>query len=218
MNDTKLVRLAALAGVAFFVLIVVQGPVLQGSTPTLTDSTTKIVNYFKNHQSDIKVAAVLYGLAMSAVLVWVSGASRALRKAEGGPGLTITAVAGVGLAAAMSVVSAALEAATALRVHDLGPGGTRTLFTLQQFTQAGILFGLLVLIAATAAISMQHGLFGRWLNLASIVLVLVSVAGAIGIGSASKGVQALTGVALGLDSLWILVVSAHLWRKPELAI
>jgi hypothetical protein len=219
MNDTKMVRLAALAGLAFFILIIVQGPVLGANTPNVSDSTTKIFNFYKNHQRDLKAAAVVYGLAMSAVLVWVSGAWRALRKAEGGaPGLAVTALGGVVLAAAMSVSAAALEATTALRVHDLGPSGTRFFFTLDQFTQAGILFGLLVLIAATTTISLQTGLFGRWFNLVSVVLILLSIAGAFGIAYASNTVQNLTGVALGLDSLWILVVSIHLWRKPELAI
>jgi hypothetical protein len=219
MNDTKMVRVAALAGLAFFVLIIVSGPVLTSSTPNLSDSATKIFNFYKNHQSNLKAAAVLFGLAMSAVLIWVSGAWRALRKAEGGtPGLAVTALVGVALASAMTVAAAAIEATTALRVGDLGLSGARFFFTLSQFTRAGTLFGLLVLIAATAAISLQTGLFARWFNVVSIVLVLVSVAGAFGVAYASDTVQTLTAVGLTLDSLWILVFSIYLWRKPELAI
>lgn len=219
MNDTKMVRMAALAGLAFFILIIVQGPVLAGGAPDGGASATKIFNYLKTHQGNFKAASVVYGFAMSAVLIWVSGAYRALRKSEGGsPGLAVTALGGVVLAAAMSVSAAALQAATALRVRDLQPSGARFFFTLNQFTQAGILFGLLVLIAAATAISFQTGLFGRWFNLFGVVLVLLSIAGAFGIAYASSTAEALTGVALTLDSLWILAVSIHLWRKPELAI
>src|SRR5215467_5992255 len=124
MDEAKWVRLAAAAGLVFVVLIIVQGPVLQGNSPSTTDSGPKIFHYLRDHQSDLKLAAYLFGLAMSAVLVWSSVHFRAMRKAEGGhSGLAVAALGGVGLAAAMSVVAAANSATAALRIHDLGIAG-----------------------------------------------------------------------------------------------
>ena len=79
MTDTKWVRWAAVAGVVFFVLILVSGPVLLGSGPTLTDSASKVFSYFVNHQSSLKASAALWGLAMSAALVWAAALFSALR-------------------------------------------------------------------------------------------------------------------------------------------
>ena len=218
VDDKKVVRLTALAGVLFVVLIIVQGPVL---TPSLkvTDSAQKIFNSIRSHQTDFKASAALYGLAMSAVLIWAAGLFRVLRKAEGGAaGLAASALGGVALAAAMSVVAAATEATTALRINDLGPGGARFYYTLSQFTQGGILFGLLVVVGATALVSLRTGLFARWFGAVSVVLVIASVVGAFGVAYASNTIQTVTGVMLTLNTLWILVVSIYLWRQPELAI
>jgi hypothetical protein len=218
VDDKAVVRLTALAGVLFVLLIIVQGPVL---TPSLkvTDSAQKIFNSIKNHQGNIRASAALYGLAMSAVLIWVAGLFRALRKAEGGAAsLAAAALGGVALAAAMSVVTAATEATTALRIHDLGPSGARFYYTLYQFSQGGVLFGLLVLVGATALVSLRTGLFARWFGIVSVVLAIASVAGAFAIAYASDAIQTASGIMLSLDTLWILAVSIFLWRKPELAI
>jgi len=218
VDDKRVVRLTALAGVLFVVLIIVQGPVL---TPSLkvTDSAQKIFNSIRSHQGNIKASAALYGLAMSAVLLWAAGLFRVLRKAEGGAaGLAATALGGIALAAAMSVVAAATEAVTALRINDLSPSGARFYYTLSQFTQGGILFGLLVVVGATALVSLRTGLIGRWFGIVSVVLAVVSVVGAAGVSYASNTIQTVTGIGLILDTLWILVVSVYLWRQPELAI
>ena len=219
MDETKVVRATAIAGVLFVILIIVQGPVLNSNSPSLTDSAQKIFNSFSKHQGNIKAAAVVYGFAMSAVLIWFSGLFRVLRKAEGGQaGLAVAALGGVTLAAAMSLVNAAIDATTALRVHDLGPSGARFFFTLESFAGAGILFGLLVVIAATAAVCLRTGLFARWFTVVSGLLVVVSIVGAAGIGYANSSIQTVGAVALSLDTLWVLVVSVWLWRKPELAL
>ena len=95
MDDKKVVRLTALAGVLFVVLIIVQGPVLSPNL-NVTDSAQKIFNSIKSHQSDLKASAALYGLAMSAVLIWAAGLFRVLRKAEGGAaGLSAAALGGI---------------------------------------------------------------------------------------------------------------------------
>jgi hypothetical protein len=82
----------------------------------------------------------------------------------------------------------------------------------------GTLFGLLLLIGATAAISLRTGLFGRRFAVASAVLVPVSMVGAFTIGYASDAIQVVAGIVLLLDTAWILVVSVFLWRDPALAV
>jgi len=73
-----------------------------------------------------------------------------------------------------------------------------------------ILLGLLLLIGASAVISLERELFSRWFAVASVVLALVSIAGAFTIGDATTGVQATAVLALILDSVWIFLVSCFL--------
>lgn len=81
-----------------------------------------------------------------------------------------------------------------------------------------ILLGLLLLIGATAIVSLETNLFPRWFGMASIVVALVSIVGAFSVGYATTGILVAAGVALILDSVWIFLVSFFLWRDPELAL
>jgi len=218
MTDAKWVRLAAVAGVVFVILIVVQGPVLNGNSPKLTDSTQTVFNYFNAHHSRIKLSAALYAAAMSAILFWLPGLYGTLRRAMGNAGLALAAAAGTVLAAAMSVATAAIEATLACQVGELGPSLARVFYTLELFTQGGILFGLLVAIGSTAAVSLQTGLFGRWFGLLSLLLAVGSLLGGSGLAYANNTAQALEVIMLSLDTLWVLLVSVQLLRKPQLAL
>jgi thiosulfate reductase cytochrome b subunit len=219
MDEVKWVRLVTLAGLAFVILIIVQGPVLHSSAPALTDSSQTVYNYINGHRGSIKASAFLYGLAMSAILIWISVLFRALRRAEGGnSGLALAALAGTGLAAAMSITAAVIEAATALRIQDLNAAGARLFYTMYQFAQGGILFGLAVLVVATGVVCLRTGLFYRWFGVTSVLLAAASIVGAAGIAYANNSVQVIATVMLSLDTLWILVVTGFLLREPELVI
>lgn len=214
MNDAKWVRLSAMGGVVFVILIIVSQVALAGTMPNVTDTPAKIFSYFGTHQGNIKASAALYGLAMSAFLLWAPALFAALRKADGGrSGLALTALGGGILATAMTVTTAALEGATELRLQDLGPGGTRVFFTVAQFANGGILFGLLVLLGASAAVSLSTGLFGRWVGVLGGLFALGSVVGAFSISYA--GLHSLQGVFLSLDTLWVLIVSVVMLRSPQ---
>ena len=80
------------------------------------------------------------------------------------------------------------------------------------------LLGLLLVIGATAIVSLETQLFSRWFAVTSVVLALLSIVGAFTIGYPTTGLQATAGVAVILDSVWIFLVSVFLWRDPELAL
>jgi hypothetical protein len=80
------------------------------------------------------------------------------------------------------------------------------------------LLGLLLVIGVTAFVSLQTKLFAGWFVVSSVVLALVSVIGAFTIGYDTSGIQVVAGVAIVLDSVWILLVSIFLWRDPALAL
>jgi hypothetical protein len=219
MTEERSVRLCALAGLAFFVLIVVSGPILQGSSPSVTDSAAKMYSYLSSHVSDLKASATLEAFAMVAVLVWLAGHFSSLRKAEGGrSGFAVAALGGGILAATASVVAGAVRADTALRVHDLGLGGARFFFTLDQFFGGAIITGLAVLVGASALVFLRNDLHARWFAWVSAVLAVVDLVGILAIGYTNGAAGGFQGIGITLTLVWILAISIVLWRKPERAI
>lgn len=212
------IRLTALAGAVFFALFLAFASLTSG-TPNATDSAQETFNYLTAHDGRLQFAAVLYGLAMPAALLFLSGLFRALREAEGGkPALAVAALSGGVLAAAGTVTGALILGTTATRITDIGPASARLWWTMFQMSFGATLLGLLLLIGATAIISLESRLFARWFGLASVVLALVSIAGAFTIGYAATGIQTTAGIAVILDSIWIFLVSFFLWRDPEVAL
>ena len=212
------VRLAALGGATFFALFLAFASLTRG-TPSVTDSGRDTFNYIAAHDGRLQLAAALLGLAMPAALLAVSGLFRALREAEGGKaGLAIAALGGGVLAAAGTVLGALILGTTATRIAEIGPGGARIWWTMFEMSFGATVLGLLLLIGATAVVSLETRLFPRWFGAASIGLALVSIVGAFSIGYVSTGIQATAGIAAILDSIWIFVVSFFLWRDPELAL
>lgn len=212
------VRLAACGGAVFFALFVAFANLTNGS-PNLSDSARETFAYLSAHHARLQLAAVLYGLAMPAALLAVSALFTALRGAEGRrTGLAIAALAGGVLAAASTAVGALILGVTATRIVDIGPSGARVWWTMFLMSIGATLLGLLLLIGATAVVSLEKRLFPRWFAVASVVLALTSIVGAFTIGYAATGIQATAGIAVILDAVWILLVSLFLWRDPELAL
>lgn len=211
------VRLAALAGAVYFGLIVAFSQLTSGS-PSATDPGQEVFDYVARHHGRIQLAAVLIGFAMPAALLWLSGLFRALREAEGTPGFALAALGGGVLAAASTVTSALIAGTTATRINDLGPGGARVWWTMYLLSIGATLLGLLLLIGATAIVCLERKLFARWFVVTSIVLALMSAVGACAIGYDTSGIQVVAGIAVLLDSVWILLVSIFLWRHPEVAL
>src|SRR5262249_6405924 len=212
------VRLAAPGGASFCALFLLFA-VLTSGTPTATSSRQDVFNYLSGHHGRLQVAATLLGLAMLAALLLVSGLFRALRKAEGGTAAFAVAALGGGvLAAASTVAGALIMGTTAVRIADIGPASARLWWTMYLLSIDASLFGLLLLIGATAILSLESRLFPRWFALASVDLALVSIVGAFTMGYATTGIQATAGIAVILDSVWILLVSFFLWRDPKMAL
>jgi hypothetical protein len=219
MTEEKSVRLCALAGLAFVILIVVGGPILQGSSPSVTDSASKIFHYIATHVSDLKASAALSTFAMAAVLVWLAAHFSSLRKAEGGrSGFAVAALAGGILATAATVVQSAILATTALRVHDLGLSGARFFFTLEQFMGGGLVAGLTIFVGASALVFLRTGMYPRWFAWASAALAVVDLVAILGVGYTNGAAEAFGVIGTSLTIVWILGISIVLLRKPERAI
>jgi hypothetical protein len=203
--------------VEFFVLIVVFAA-LTGGAPAATDPGADVVDYVTTNQGRLQGAAVVAGFAMVAALWWVGGLSQALRRAgDGDPGLALTALAGGALAAAAMVTNALILGTVATDIEELGADGVGVWWTMSRLSFGAVLFGLLVVITATTWAAVQWHLFRPWFRWAGVALAIASAFGAATIGFDAAGIQVVAGIAILLDSVWILLVSLDLWRDPTLA-
>jgi hypothetical protein len=214
-RTTTSLRLPALAGAVFFALIIVYAE-LRSPAPAATDPAREVASHFARHHDRLQLGAAALSFAMPAALIWGTGLVQVLRQVEGPSRIaSLTALSGAILAAASTVIGALVQGTTASRFVDLGAGGTRTGWTMVLLSLGRTLLGLMLVIAATAAVSLRTRLFARWFTVASGVLVLLSLIGAFTIGYGSHAVQTIAGIAVVLDSVWILVVSVFLWRNPQ---
>jgi hypothetical protein len=211
------VRAAALGGAAFFGLFLTFAT-LTSNSPAATGTRPEIFSYLVQHHDRLQLAAAVYGLAMPAALLFLSGLFAALRRCEGGrPRLAVAALGGGVLAGAATITGALVLGTTATRYLDLGPSGTRVFWTMFLLSVGATLAGLALAIGSTAAIGLRGKLFPRWFMIASVVLALASGVGVFTIGYTAAGIQAVAGVSVVLDAVWILIASLYLWRRPELA-
>jgi hypothetical protein len=212
---TSSLRLPAFAGAVFFALIVAYAE-LRSPSPAATDSAREVAGYFARHHDEMQLGAVALGFAMSAARIRRTGLLRALREVEGPSRIgSLTALGGGILAAASTVTGALVQGTTAIRFADLGAGGTRAAWTMVLLSLGGTLLGLMLVIAATAAVSRRTQLFPRWFTIASGALVLPSLIGAITLGYGSDAIQSIAGIAVLLDGVWIPLVSVFMWRDPR---
>jgi hypothetical protein len=91
------------------------------------------------------------------------------------------------LAAASTVTGALIMGTTAARIADIGSAGARLWWTMYLMSIGATLLGLLLLVGATAVVSLETRLFPRWFTVASVVLALVSIVGAFTIGYPTTG-------------------------------
>lgn len=217
-GGTTWVRVSAASGLLFFGLVVGFGNLL-GGMPAAGASAEDVFTFLEDHHEAAQLAAVLYGWSMAAVLLFLCGLFGALTQAEGGrPRLALAAMVGGVLAAAASLTGALLLGVTANRFTDLGPSTSRAMWTMVLMSLGGTLLGHVLMIGTTAAVTLRTRLFARWFGVASAVLALASVVGAMTIGYPVVGIQVVAGVTVVLNSVWVLLVSVFLWRRPEKAI
>ncbi len=170
---------APLAGVVFLVLAVA-GNALQGSTPALHSEGKVVAAFYED-----KATAIAFGMMLSILavffLAWFLAALRAhLARWEGADGW-ISPLAWAGGVATMTLLAAgfAVNSVGALRAREgvLGGGDVAAVFYdgSQGLTGLAASVAMAVLLAATAAVILQHGGLPRWFGWVSAVLAVLGI-------------------------------------------
>lgn len=207
MTVSRWDALAPLSGIAFVVLVVA-GNALQGSTPALHGDADAVAEFYGDRPTLIAI-----GMSLSLVslffLAWFLGSlRRALLRAEGGDG-RLSAIGSSGGAAVIALLAAgfALNSAGALRARE---GGSIPPETAVAFYDGGLaLTGLAgslamaVLLSATSVVVLRFRVLPRWFGWLSAGLAVLGV------------VTPLSFILFLVFPLWVLVASILLYRQER---
>jgi hypothetical protein len=201
--EERLAPLDGIFAVVFWVagVIVLQGPAHQ---PPLDASPARALVFFKEHDGAILLGTFLVMIG-SLFFLWFLGLVRTrLVLAEGGSHRMSSIAFAMGTATAVSLLlMPAVHAAGAINNDGLAPDAAQVYLGVNiAFFYAAELSAAAFLLA-TGMVSLWTGAFPRWLAWASLVLAIWLVIPPIG----------WAGLLYGFP-VWLIAVSALLWRKP----
>ena len=203
-------RTAAVGGLAFTVLYLLHR-LLQGTGPK-GSSAAAVAAYTVAHRGILLASEVAVGLALLAFIPFLAALVPLIWRA-GQETLAVTVAISGGVFVAMGFVSNAAETAL-IGVADVNqPAAVLALDQLQGRTP--IVWTLTALVAALSLAIYRTGLVGHWLGVVGLAAAAVFLLGSVFsvLGSTPEGASSLVGV--GLFVVWMLILSAGLWRTAS---
>jgi hypothetical protein len=202
MKGRGLARFAPLAGVVWFIAVVVA--LFSGNESPDTDASTReVVEYWTKHDS-AEITFTIVGAIASIFLVWFAGSLRsALWRSEGGSGrLSALSFGGAVILATGFVTTLGFEFAAADSAGDVPAQVTQTLSVLNSdFFFPMVIGNFVFLFAAGLAIVRFRGL-PAWLGWVALVIGVLSITPVGYIG-------------LGLGVIWVLIASILLFLRGD---
>ena len=214
MNDRKWEKFAALGGVAFVVLNVA-GTIAQGAPPSSDDTNDEVLKWFVDNESGIKVAAFLGALSIIALLWWFGSLWRRMSRAESGNHrLSILALGGLVGGGALFAASTAVLATVAIQVHEVPADGAKFFYVLStaMLSMAGAFIA--THLAAVNVLGMRTRFLPAWVSLLGLLAAAFFLVSALGVTTDADPVMLFGLLGFVAWSIWILGVSAHMWRTP----
>lgn len=196
-------RWAPLFGIAFVVLVVVGGPVLEQSLPDDQSSSSAVIGFFTAHQQRERLAVYVLAFAFVCYLLFAGVLRSRWRGLPGceGPAAVLLAAAGievVGQAAGLGGVFAL----TADPAH-LEPGAAQAMnLVANDMLVASAIGNLTFYLIAGLLILRGRTVVPRWLGWVAIVLAVTFV------------VPPIEFAGFFLSLVWVVIVSALLLRAP----
>jgi hypothetical protein len=203
-------RTAAIGGLAFTVLYLVHR-VLQGTGP---DGSTPaaVADYNLAHRSTLLASEVAVGLALLAFIPFVAALVPIIWRA-GQQTLAVALGISGGVFLAMGFVSNAAETALIGVADSNQPAAVLTLDQLQGRTP--IVWTITALVAVLSLAIQRTSLVWRWLGVVGLIAAASFLLGSVFsvLGRTPEGSSSLVGV--GIFIVWMLVLSAGLWRTAS---
>jgi hypothetical protein len=213
-TTTRSHRLAGIAGVLFFVLMIAR-VILAPDEGEPGDSAVAIAAKIHGHATGILLDDWAGGIAAILFLAFAVGLAGALRDAGARRELPTLAVGGATAVLALASVQHALSATLAFSVADLAqPALTRTVFDLSTLVETTLHLPIALTLAAASIAALRTGVLSRWLAVAGIGVGALNAAAAGAV--AHTGILAangpLTVLSLMTFLLWTLLAGRALLR------
>ncbi len=189
MSERRMRRWMGPIGLAVPVLIVIAFGPLSGSTPGENASGANVVNYYNAHQTRQWIAIYLVGVALAAMLVFVTQLRGVLRDTERSRSVLPGVAYGAGLLFIGGfLVSGLIQVALLLAAHNNQLVIAKTLNFLGSNAELPFLFGIAALLAATGVAILRSSL-PTWLGWLTVVIAVVCVVGPVSfIGLLAAGI------------------------------
>jgi hypothetical protein len=201
-------RAAAIGGLCFTVLYLLHR-LLQGTGP---DSSTAaaVAGYNLAHRSTLVASEVAVALALLAFIWFVAALVPVIWRA-GQQTLAVAVGISGGVFVAMAFVSNAAETALIGVAGSNQPAAVLALDQLQGRTP--IVWTITALVAVLSLATLRTSLVWRWLGVAGLLAAAVFLLGSVFsvLGRTPEGSSSLVGV--GIFIVWMLALSAGLWRS-----
>jgi hypothetical protein len=212
MKDLKWEQYGAVAGLVFVVLAVIAAFIV-GELPLPTDTPRQIHEFYRDHESALKIGIFLSGVGAVAFLWFLASLWTKLRERR----LAMIAVGGGVATIGLALVSAAITSTTALRIGDLTPEQAKFFHVLEQFVIGMASFSIAALVAATAIAAIRAKVFPAWLGWASAALAVAWLVAGAGVASEREALFIYGSVIFLVWLGWVLVVSYFLLPPQQQA-
>jgi hypothetical protein len=215
MRNVNWDRIAAASGIVFVPVFVIAF-LVPGEPPAPGDSRAEWTSYALDKTKELKVSAILFGLAF-VLFLWFLGSLGAALRESGEPRLATVAFGGGVATVSVAMVSTAFQAAIACRIAENEPQLSRAFADVLYALMTLVSFFVATVILAAGIASWRARVFGSWYGIGSIVVGLaVLVAGG---AFAYEGFYAPNGgyplIATIASLVWVLVTSALLIRRAS---
>jgi hypothetical protein len=215
MDDKKWERAAAFGGVAFVVLNIV-GSIAQGAPPASGDTNDEVLAWFVDKESGIKLMGFLGALSIIGLVWWFGSLWRRMATAEGGNHrLSVVALVGLGGSGVLFATSTALLSAVAIQVDEIGADQARFVFVFSMTLLAMAGAFLVAHLGAVNALALRSGLFPKWVSAVGLLSAALFLVSTLGATTDTDAVMFFGFIGFLVWSVWILAVSAHLWRTAD---
>jgi hypothetical protein len=196
-------RLAALTGVAFLVLVVLSTIVVGDAPDPKDDGPLKIIQFYKDKDSEVYISALLSALAATALVFFAGYLGKVLRAASG-PGhmLSWIPLAGAAIVATGAGLDATINVALVEEVDHIQPAAVQALSALWSNDWVPFVIGGTIFMLSAGLSIVRHGGLPRWMGWIAIALAVVSATPAGFVGFIGAG-------------LWVAVASVLLFLRAD---
>jgi len=215
--DMQSQRIAAVAGGLFVILLLLSNFVTPAA-PSRGPFSAQIVRYYNHNHTGLLLAGYLAGLSIVLFFLFLGGLRSMLQPAEGGTETLSAAAYAAGVVfTAVALIATAVTITVVFTLHKEGLPDLRIIRALYDMNHQIlhlIFFPTAALIGISSLAMLGRRAFPAWLAPAGFVIAVMSLIAAGGLfADTSNLVTSLSLIVYLLFSLWVLVVSAVMFRR-----